>query len=592
MTAAPPTTSRSDRRKLMVGKGWVQAVALVVIFGFFVMGILAYRTYTASMPQPEKVVTANGEVLFTGADITAGQELFLARGLMEYGSVVGHGAYLGPDYTADYLRRATDFVETQLRESGTAEPRQAVISEFRTNRYDEATGTLTFTDNQARAFEANTQHYGQFFGADSSRNGLVPNVISDPAQVRQLTAFFAWTAWASAAERPGHNYSYTNNWPAEPRVDNSPTADVVVWSVLSLVVLLGGTGILFAVYGRWSAKVGWHSAEAPAISFRRPSEVALTPAQRATAWFFFTIAALFLVQTLLGAAAEHYRADILSFFGFDLAALLPFNLARTWHLQLALFWTAASFLAAGIFLTPFIAGREPRKQAVLVYVLFGAVVVVVVGSLLSEALSIHGVSLGEGAPVRPAVGVPRPAAHLAGPADVGMFLWIAIIYRGIRSRLAVESRGQPALAVLLLRPVDSGVLRDRAADRHRHPPSPSRDFWRFWVVHLWVEDFLELFTTMLVAYIFVLLGIVSRDGSPLGVIYFDVMLYSVGGVVGTMHHLYFSGTPVEHMALGAFFSAAEVIPLTFLTVEAWAFLQLGARQESGRWAGRSRTAGP
>ena len=115
MTAAPPTASPSDRRKLMVGKGWVQAVALVVIFGFFVMGILAYRTYTASMPQPEKVVTANGEVLFTGADITAGQELFLARGLMEYGSIVGHGAYLGPDYTADYLRRATDFVEAQLR---------------------------------------------------------------------------------------------------------------------------------------------------------------------------------------------------------------------------------------------------------------------------------------------------------------------------------------------------------------------------------------------------------------------------------------------------------------------------------------------
>src|SRR6185503_7837659 len=231
------------------------AVALVVLFGFFVMGILAYRTYTASMPQPERVVTGNGQVLFTGADITAGQELFLARGLMQYGSIVGHGAYLGPDYTADYLRRATDFVETELRSSGATDPRQTVITEFRTNRYDEATGTLTFTDSQARAFEANRQHYAQFFGVNSTENGLVPQVISDP------------------------------------------TADVVVWSVLSLVVLLGGTGVLFAVYGRWSARVGWHSAEAPAISFRRPREVALTPAQRATAWFFFTIAALFLVQT-------------------------------------------------------------------------------------------------------------------------------------------------------------------------------------------------------------------------------------------------------------------------------------------------------
>lgn len=95
----------------MVGKGWVQGVALVLIFGFFVMGILAYRTYTASMPVPDKVVTESGRVLFSGADITRGQELYQARGLHEYGSVVGHGAYLGPDYTADYLRRASDDVE-------------------------------------------------------------------------------------------------------------------------------------------------------------------------------------------------------------------------------------------------------------------------------------------------------------------------------------------------------------------------------------------------------------------------------------------------------------------------------------------------
>ncbi len=105
------------------------------------------------------------------------------------------------------------------------------------------------------------------------------------------------------------------------------------------------------------------------------------------------------------------------------------------------------------------------------------------------------------------------------------------------------------------------------------------DFWRFWVVHLWVEDFLELFTTVMVAYVFVLLGVV-RERVALTVVFLDILLYSAGGVIGTMHHLYFSGEPAEHMALGAVFSAAEVIPLTFLTVEAWSFLQLGARQES------------
>jgi nitric oxide reductase subunit B len=97
------------------------------------------------------------------------------------------------------------------------------------------------------------------------------------------------------------------------------------------------------------------------------------------------------------------------------------------------------------------------------------------------------------------------------------------------------------------------------------------------VVHLWVEDFLELFTTVMVAFTFVRLGVVA-ERTALTVIYLDIVLYSVGGVVGTMHPLYFSGTPAIHMALGAFFSAAEVIPLTFLTVEAWSFLQLGAVQ--------------
>jgi nitric oxide reductase subunit B len=100
------------------------------------------------------------------------------------------------------------------------------------------------------------------------------------------------------------------------------------------------------------------------------------------------------------------------------------------------------------------------------------------------------------------------------------------------------------------------------------------DFWRFWVVHLWVEDFLELFTTITVAYMFVLIGVVHPKTAT-RLIYLDVILYSVGGVVGTMHHLYFSGAPAVHMSFGAFFSAMEVIPLVLLTYEAWRFMRLG-----------------
>jgi len=235
------------------------------------------------------------------------------------------------------------------------------------NRYDEKTHTLAFSAAQTEAFRKLVPYYSRFFSDPKSEHGLLPHAITDPRQLRQLTAFFAWTAWAAAANRPGHNYSYTNNWPPEPRVDNGPTANVIVWSVLSLIALLGGIGLLFAASGRWGGLLGWHGREQATLSFRAPGDVALTPAQRATAWFFFVMAALFLVQTFVGAASQHYRAEIDTFFGFDLARWFPYNLMRTWHVQLAIFWVATSFVAAGIFLASMIARREPRHQDKLAF---------------------------------------------------------------------------------------------------------------------------------------------------------------------------------------------------------------------------------
>lgn len=581
-------SSDSGRAGALVGKGWAQGVALVMIFGFLVMGILAYRTYTASMPMPDKVVTETGRQLFTGDDITRGQELFQARGLMQYGSVLGHGAYLGPDYTAEYLRLATENVAGQFEAQGVPDPHNDVVAEFRTNRYNADTGTLVFTDKQARAFADIQRHYAGYFGEDSTKYGLLPRMITDPGEIRDLTAFFAWTAWASAADRPGHTYSYTNNWPSEPRVDNGPTGSVVVWSMLSLIALLGGIGIMFTIYGRWSQNIGWHGTEMTKLEFRQPGDVPLTRSQRAAIWIFAVVAVLFLAQTLLGGAVEHYRADLSAFYGIDLAKILPYNLARTWHLQLSLFWTAAAFLAGGIFLVPFITRREPGKQSVLVYGLLGALAVVVFGSLAFEALSIFGV-------IKPGTALSQQWEFLDLPRlfqvllIVGLFLWIFIIWRGMRAKLATTSKmNLPWLFFFTGLAIPSFYAVSLLAGSDAH--FSVADFWRFWMVHLWVEDFLELFTTAMVAYIFVQLGVV-RERVALLVILLDIILYSAGGVIGTMHHLYFSGTPVEHMALGAFFSAAEVIPLTFLTVEAWAFLQLGARQEAGgqhnfpaRWA--------
>src|SRR6516165_6036617 len=135
----------SQARGLLVSKRWLQAVAIVMLFGFFVLGLLAYRTYTDQAPIPGKVVRPEGQVLCTGADVIAGQKIFLRNGLMEYGSIFGHGAYLGPDFTADYLRRWAVFVTDRDRGAGSESAKADTLTTFKTNRYDPATDTLQFT---------------------------------------------------------------------------------------------------------------------------------------------------------------------------------------------------------------------------------------------------------------------------------------------------------------------------------------------------------------------------------------------------------------------------------------------------------------
>jgi len=564
----------SEKRPLLISRGWIQAAIMVLIFGFFIMGVLTYYTYNDEPPIPDVVKSADGSTLFTRADVMAGQQIFLGNGLMEYGSIFGHGAYLGPDFTAEYLHRAALSSIGFYGGANSDTARGRTIQDFKTNQYDPATGTLVYTEAQAHGFNDCRAYYASFFGEPTTKFGLRQKAIQDPEDIRKLTAFFSWSAWAASTARPGHPYSYTNNWPPEPLVDNHATADSVVWSVLSLIALLGGTGLLLAAFGRWNL-LGWHGREQQSVSFRAPDAVVLTPTQKTCAWFFFIMAALFVVQTLLGGATEHYRADLQSFFGIDLGRFLPFNVVRTWHLQLALFWIVTSYLAAGIFLAPLIGGREPRRQNLLAYGLLGALVIVVVGSLLGEYAGIQGMIRNSwlGDQGFEYLDLGRLWQVLL---TLGLFFWAVILFRALRNRLSSERAGNlpwlfffSALSVPAFYAV--GLL--------AHPAGhfTTTDFWRFWVVHLWVEDFLELFTTILVAYVFVLLGVV-HERTALRVIYLDVILYSAGGIVGTMHHVYFSGEPALHMALGAFFSAAEVIPLTFLTLEAWSFLQLGTVQ--------------
>lgn len=570
------------RNKMVIAPVWMQVAIVTFIIGFAILGYLAFRTYHEQPPIPKTVTTGSGATVFTGEDILKGQHVFQKYALMQQGTVFGHGAYLGPDFTAQYLHKAAEGMGLYYAKGGEVTPaiRDQVQKELKANTYDASTGSLRFSDGQAAMFEKMRAYYADWFGPLAEQKHLQRPVIQDVEEIRALTAYFAWATWVTTATRPGATYSYTNNWPPEPLAGNALTSEALVWSVLSLIALLGGAGIILFVFGRYHW-LGWHSEDSQVylkdMQFRPPDTVRLTPSQRATAWYFLVVAGLFLLQGLLGGVNAHYHAEPGRFYGFNIAEWLPYNISRMWHLQLALFFVSASFLAMGIFLAPMIARREPRHQEKLALALFGALVVVVLGSLAGEA-----------AGVRNMIKLSGPWFWLGAQGweyldlgrlwqillIIGMLLWLVILIRGLKSALAGEHKGNMPW-LFLYSAISIPLFYAAGIAFGKNDGYAVVDFWRFWVVHLWVEDFLELFTTIMVAYIFVQLGVV-RHTVALTIIYLDIILYSIGGVVGTMHHLYFSGVPAVHMALGAFFSAMEVIPLLLLTYEAWRFMKLGA----------------
>jgi nitric oxide reductase subunit B len=561
---------------------WRHTTVLVLVFGMSVLIYLATRTYRDAPPIPERVIDSAGRTVFTGETVRDGQEVFLRYGLMENGTVWGHGAYLGPDFSAAYLHRLLDdaaeasaaarynrplaALDTPERESVDTDVRELL----RQNRYDPRTGILTFTDAEAHSYQEQVHVWSEYFSQPSTSAGLTARYIENEDDLRRLTAFFAWTAWASIAPRPGTGHSYTNNFPYEPRVGNIVTSEAVLWSALSLISLLAATGFMLLAFGKFDY-LGWKGQSAHVHPQLIPGVT--TDSQRATIKYFLLAAVLLLAQSLVGGATAHYRADPSSFYGFDLARWLPSNIVRTWHLQLAIFWIATAYVAGGLLLAPSLSGSERRGQTVGTHVLFGALVIVVVGSLVGEWLGIKQL-LGPlwfwlGHQGWEYLDLGRLWQVLLAVALVG---WIVLLFRGLApARRNVQSKEIASLFLYAAVALPIFYLPALLFTSRTH--FSVVDTWRFWIIHLWVEGFFEVFVTAMVAIVFFKLGIIA-ERTAARVVYLDAILYLGSGMVGTAHHWYWTGQSTAAMALGATFSAMEVVPLTLLTLDAWDFVKL------------------
>ena len=568
---------------------WRHSAILVMIGGFSVLSFVTVLTYTNAPPIPEKAVDAAGDVVFTGADIQKGQEVFFKYGLMEHGSLWGHGAYLGPDYSAEYLHRLSEVTRdtisvekygrpfAQLSPDEQSAASAQVRRVLKENRYEPASRTLLLTPGEVAASRSQTAEWSEYFAKKGGAPGLPPSYIKNPMELKALSAFFAWAAWAASANRPGKDYSYTNNWPYEPIVGNRPSAEAYVWSALSLITLLGGLGLILFLVGKFDY-LGWKGDGAVAhIAHSAPTPLTLTPSQWATGWFFAVVALLFLAQAFLGGVLAHYRVEPGGFYGFDIARFLPFTLARTWHLQLAIFWIAMAWVGGGLFLAPWVGGAEPSGQRTGVFVLLGALLAVAVGSFVGEYLGIND-KLGQlwfwlGHQGSEYLELGRFWQLLLA---AGLLLWLFLMFRALKP--AIKSPGKRELSSLFLyAAVAIPVFYLPALFYGPHSNFAVIDNWRFWIIHLWVEGFFELFATVLVAIMFHQMGVVSTKTAT-RLIYLDAILYLSGGIIGTGHHWYFTGQGTLNMGLAACFSALEVVPLTLLTLDAWDFIKLRKAQ--------------
>lgn len=562
---------------------WRNAVIIVMIVGFSILIGLTVGAYRDAPPIPEQVLDPTGQVVYTGDDVRAGQQVFLKYGLMENGSIWGHGAYLGPDFSATHLHElgvivADNIAQTrfgQSYEALDATSQAAVEAEvallLKQNNYNSQSGVLTFTQVEVEAFKSQQIAWMEYFAHPTNNAGLKPGLISDPEEIRLLTSFFSWAAWASVATRPGREYSYTSNFPYDPLVGNTATTDAILWSALSLIALLGGTAAVLFGFGRFDY-LGWKGKKDHVHPQLLPGGET-TPSQKGTIKFFVVVALLMLVQGLVGALIAHYRADPGTFYGIDLSKLLPSNIARTWHLQVAIFWIATAYVAGALFLAPALGGKEPKKQSLWVNILFGALVVVVAGSLIGEYAGINNWT-GDfwfwiGSQGWEFLDLGRFWQLLL---VVGLLLWLALLIRAI-SPARKDPEKKEVASLFLYAAIAIPLFYLPALFYTSTTNYTVVDTWRFWIIHLWVEGFFELFATVMVAIIFFLLGIITKKTAA-RVVYLDAILFLASGIVGTGHHWYWTGQSNITMALAAVFSALEVVPLTLLTLDAWDFIKL------------------
>ena len=573
---------------------WAAILCFVVAMAVLLGGGIAMKKDLP--PYPAKVVDPGGKVLFEKANIIAGQNTYQQYGLMDHGAVWGHGSQRGPEFSAyslhllaegigDYFARqdyGKAYSELDDLQKGIVDVK--TTHETKPNRYDAATDTLTLTAAQIEGLNRVKQHWQKIFKEGETRYGILPDTIADETQRLEISRFFFWTAWVASTLRPGTDYSYTNNWPPDKRVGNTASTETYFYSIAGVLSLL----VVLALFVYWVHRYGlWYGAPKGAALAEKLIDMPLTTSQLKAAKFFVVVILLFLVQTCFGGLLAHYTIHPGSFFLPIIGKLIPYSWAKTWHLQLMVFWIATTWLASAIYLAPIIGGKEPAKQGILVQLLFGAVLLVAVGSLTGEVLGIKGM-LGDlwfwfGHQGWEFLELGRIWQILLFG---GLIFWLVIVYRAVGAHLRAHKDEFSALiwfyvfsAVLVVAFFGFGLFYGKGSHL------TMADYWRWFVVHLWVESIFEFFGIAVIALLMVAMGLATAKAA-LRVAYFTAAITFLSGIIGTAHHYYWYGGAAFWVGWGAIFSSMEPVPLLTLVVRGlmeYREIQKQGREFSYKW---------
>jgi nitric oxide reductase subunit B len=563
---------RSTLAKILAG---------IFVLNLVVMGAGAVYTYQQAPNIPAKAVGPDGETVVTESQVQTGKEALQANGLMDFGSVLGEGSYFGEDYTAralslkrdamrDYYAKEQFGTDYESLDRSQTDAVDATVENDLEEGTTDSSEPIQYSAAEAYAHKQVRETFVERYKNGELEAGIASGTVESAEDARRIADFALWTAWISHTNRPGTDTSFTNEWPPVPGTGNGVSDTAMLWSVVALLFLvIGIAGIVWLFFA-----IQLPEPEHEGVDIPDPRETSLLPSQISSARFVLLAGGLFVVQTLLGGVMAHYYIERGGFYGLgellgvNLVAILPFQVIKAWHIELAIVWVVALWIGGGIFVAALLSGHEPRWQATLTNVLLGAVTVVGVGALLGIWAGTLGLFDGDLWWILGNEGLEYLEMGRLWQVGVlvGFLIWVGLMYRSLRPLLQQETRYGIGHMLLYAGASIPGLF----LAGFLYTPETNwvvSQFWRWWVVHMWVEGVFEFFIVATIAGLLLSIGLLRKRVAEKAIL-LEAALVMGTGIVGVAHHFWWIGMPEGWIPISSVWSTLEIVPLVIILYDA------------------------